>query len=52
MEHSPSLPFFFPCQSEKWLGGSSNYVEHAGTVFMSKKIGVTAVLEAEEVTLW
>lgn len=51
MEHSPSLPFFFPCQSEKWLGGSSNYVEHAGTVFMSKKIGVTAVLEAEKVTL-
>lgn len=54
MEHSPSLPFFFffSCQSEKWLGGSSNYVEHAGTVFMPKKIGVTTVLEADEVMLW
>lgn len=48
---SPSLPFF-PCQSEKWLGGNSNYVEHAGTVFMSKKIGVTTILEADEVMLW
>lgn len=53
MKHGPSLPFFFSsCQSEKWLGGSSNYVEHVGTVFMPKKIGVTTVLEADEVMLW
>lgn len=51
MEHNPSLPFF-PCQSEKWLGRNSNYVEHAGTVSMSKKNGITTVLEADEVMLW
>ena len=50
MEHSPSL--FIPCQSERWLGGSSNYVEHAGTIFMSKKIGATTVLKADEVMPW
>lgn len=47
----PFPSFFSPCQSEKWLGGSSNYVEQAGTIFMSKKIGVTTVLEADEVSM-
>jgi hypothetical protein len=28
MEHKLFFFFFFVCQSEKWLGGNSNYVEH------------------------
>jgi hypothetical protein len=54
MEHCPPLHLSTPCPvkvKNGWVGALIMW-NMLGTVFISKKIGVTTVLEVNEVMLW